>query len=182
MFKFVYNNAGSLWAASVIAVILFVCFGFVTASCEQPNHDGVCLTANGLEAVKKEAYAAGYQKAKADEAEYPVRLKLFSKAQLLQFLKQNECNLVTDDRVPCVSRASCLIRAAREAGYDAGGVYIKLAQPPDHFIAFFPTTDAGTVYVEVQYDSLAILKVGENYGAQFGLKEKVVPVGVFYIP
>jgi len=178
-----------LGVALLLALIIFLAtFNGCTPVASENEAGAICITVEKYEQAINDAYADGYAKAKAEQPAAPdVALKLWKdKAQVQEFLDTDACDRCLS-AVPgetaadsCLDRADCLLKHARDAGYDGYGVVLNFPAS-SHAIAAFPLKGGGIVYAEPWFDQIvAEPKVGEDYLANFNMKGKVIEkVAVF---
>ena len=173
-------------------IILLATFNGCTQVAPDYEAGSICMTVDQFNKVMDEAcaegYANGYARAKAEQPAAPdVSLKLWKdKAQVQEFLDTDDCDRCLSS-VPgetaadsCLDRADCLLKHARDAGYDGYGVVLNFPAS-SHAIAAFPLKDGGIVFVEPWTDQIvATPEVGQDYLANFNMKGKVIEkVAVF---
>jgi len=169
-------------------IILLATFNGCTQVAPDYEAGAICMTVEKYNAAINDAYADGYAKAKAEATAPPdVSLKLWKdKAQVQAFLDTDECDRCLS-AVPgetaadsCLDRADCLLKHARDRGYDGYGVVLNFPAS-SHAIAAFPLKDGGIVYVEPWTDQIvATPEVGQDYLSNFNMKGKVIEkVAVF---
>lgn len=167
MHGFGWVMLGWLIGFVLVCVILanFGCMPLETP--ENPQNGAICMTSEMLDRQLSDAYAAGYQKAKADATpRADVELSLITQEQLLAFLRSDPCDRcmseLYDAPNSCLARASCLTSSARDNGWDCYGVILNFEQGA-HAIVAFPLKDGGIVFVEPWYDTLELVEAGEVY-------------------
>jgi len=173
----------------LLALIIFLAtFNGCTQVAPDYEAGSICMTVEKFDQSINDAYASGYAKAKAEQPAPPdVSLKLWtSKEQVQVFLDVDECDRCLSS-VPgetaadsCLDRAVCLLKHARDMGYDGYGVVLNFPAG-SHAIAAFPLKDGSIVYVEPWFDQIiAEPEVGQDYLSNFNMSGKVIEkVAVF---
>jgi len=184
-----HPHIGWLGVALLLALTIFLAtFNGCNNVAQEPEAGAICMTVEKFNQATDEAYANGYARAKAEQPAPPdVALKLWKdKAQVQEFLDTDDCDRCLS-AVPgetaaesCLDRTDCLLKHARDAGYDGYGVVLNFPAS-SHAIAAFPLKGGGIVYAEPWFDQIvAEPKVGEDYLANFNMKGKVIEkVAVF---
>jgi hypothetical protein len=144
---------------TIIAVILYALVVLCPA----------CTTPTELQS----AYDNGYKAAKLEEKpRADIELSLITYAELMSFLKKDQCDRCgssvageTADKA-CIDRADCLTASARNYDWDCYGVIMNFKES-SHSIVAFPTKDRGLVYIEPWFDKPVKVEVGYNYVENF---------------
>jgi hypothetical protein len=174
---------GILWLlAGWFTLFLVMCVILANISCmppaaaEKPESGAICMTAEALDRQLLAAYGDGYAKAKAEApAPADVELKIFKYADLMAFLKLDDCDRCGSE-LDCLDRAECLTLSARnyDGGYDSYAVVMNFSNNSAHAIVAFPTKDRGLVFIEPRYDQVvARPEVGHFYLSLENVIEKV---------
>ena len=172
-----------VWPKLLLTLVLVLAMGCVTpVAPEKPENGAICMTPEMLQttmdAACNEGYANGYAKAKAEVVpRADVELSLITKAQLVAFLKADQCDRCTssvageDTSEACLDRADCLTSAARIEGWDIYGVVINF-KDGSHALVAFPTDD-GLIYVEPWTDQIVTVQLGRVYAPAGKVVEKI---------
>lgn len=168
------------WTAAFLLLMLVLALSCMPP--EKPENGAICMTPEMLQKTMDqcctEGYANGYAKAKAEVVpRADIELNLITKAELVAFLKADQCDRCTssvageDTSEACLDRADCLTSAARIEQWDCYGVVINFKNG-SHALVAFPTED-GLLFVEPWTDQIVSVQLGRVYAPAGKVIEKI---------
>jgi hypothetical protein len=163
---------GFLFLALALCIILLYAVSCAPVEPLKPDSGAICMTSEMYQQNLDDSFNRGHEEATLENAfrMKDVQLKQFKYADLVAFLKADQCDRCLssvpgeDAEDSCLDRASCLMNACRSNGFQSYLVVMNFENQTSHAIIAFPTKDKGLIFVEPWLDQIVPApKVGEQY-------------------